>query len=56
MICVAEITVTFVAGPLPKLTAAPVAKLVPVIVTVAPPPVEPTFGLTELMLGAGRYV
>jgi hypothetical protein len=38
-------TTTFVADALPKLTVAPLAKLVPVIVTAVPPAVVPLLGL-----------
>ena len=44
-------TTTFVAAALPKLTVAPVAKFVPVIVTAVPPEVKPLFGLTLVTVG-----
>jgi hypothetical protein len=47
------ITVTLVAAVPPKLTVAPVKKLVPVIVTTVPPLTVPEFGDTELTVGAG---
>jgi hypothetical protein len=37
-------TATFVAAVPPNVTVAPDAKLVPVIVTTVPPPVDPLFG------------
>jgi hypothetical protein len=46
-------TVTFVAAVEPKVTVAPAAKFVPVMVTAVPPPVEPLFGLTLLTVGTG---
>jgi hypothetical protein len=45
-------TTTLVADPVPKVTVAPEAKLVPVIVTAVPPEVEPLFGLTLVTVGA----
>ena len=44
-------TVTFVAAVLPKVTVAPEAKFVPVIVTEVPPAVEPLLGLTLVTVG-----
>ena len=44
-------TTTFVAAALPNVTVAPAAKFVPVIVTAAPPTVDPLFGLTPLRVG-----
>jgi hypothetical protein len=44
-------TTTFVAAALPNITVAPAAKFVPVIVTAAPPAVDPLFGLTLLTVG-----
>ena len=44
-------TTTFVAAALPKVTVAPVAKFVPVIVTAVPPVVGPLFGLTLVTVG-----
>jgi hypothetical protein len=46
-------TVTPVAAVPPKLTVAPVAKLVPVIVTAVPPAVGPLVGATPVTVGAG---
>jgi hypothetical protein len=46
-------TVTFVAAVPPKVTIAPKAKFVPVIVTAVPPAVDPLFGLTLLTVGTG---
>src|SRR5580704_2478324 len=45
-------TLTPVAGPPPRLTAAPAAKFVPVIVTAVPPVVKPVFGDTLPTVGA----
>jgi hypothetical protein len=45
-------TATLVAAVLPNVTVAPVAKLVPVMVTAVPPAVGPLFGLTPLTVGA----
>ena len=44
-------TETPVAAVPPKLTVAPVMKLVPVIVTAVPPPVGPLFGFTLVTAG-----
>ena len=44
-------TTTLVAAALPKLTVAPEAKFVPVIVTAVPPAVDPLLGLTLLTVG-----
>ena len=44
-------TVTFVAAAEPKLTVAPEAKLVPVIVTEVPPAIGPLFGATAVTVG-----
>src|ERR1700678_517823 len=46
-------TATLVAAVLPKVTAAPATKLVPVMVTAVPPEVDPLLGLTPLTVGAG---
>jgi hypothetical protein len=46
-------TLTLVAAAPPKLTAAPDAKLAPVIVTEVPPLVGPEFGETPVTVGAG---
>jgi hypothetical protein len=51
VICVPLITTTFVAATPPKVTAAPGAKLPPVIVTAVPPAVDPLFGDTLLTVG-----
>src|SRR5205823_11966521 len=52
VICVALTTTTFVAAVPPKVTVAPAAKFVPVIVTPVPPAAGPVFGLTPLTVGA----
>src|SRR5277367_1942575 len=52
VIVVAFTTVTPVAAVLPKVTVAPAAKFVPVIVTDVPPEVDPLFGLTLVTVGA----
>jgi hypothetical protein len=44
-------TTTLLAAALPKVTVAPVAKFVPVIVTAVPPPTGPLFGDTLLTVG-----
>ena len=44
-------TTTLVAAVPPKVTVAPVAKFVPVMVTAVPPPVGPLLGLTLLTVG-----
>jgi len=44
-------TTTLAATALPKVTVAPVAKFVPVIVTAVPPATGPLFGLTLLTVG-----
>jgi hypothetical protein len=44
-------TTTFVAEALPKVTLAPEAKFVPVMVTDVPPLVGPLFGLTLVTVG-----
>jgi hypothetical protein len=44
-------TATFVAAVPPKVTVAPVAKFVPVIVTAVPPAMVPLFGLTLVTVG-----
>jgi hypothetical protein len=46
-------TTTFVAAVPPIVTPAPLAKFVPVIVTVVPPAVDPLFGLTLVTVGTG---
>ena len=51
MIVVLLTTTTLVAAALPNVTVAPVTKLVPVIVTAVPPPVDPLLGLTLLTVG-----
>jgi hypothetical protein len=45
------VTTTFVAAALPKVTVAPAAKFVPVMVTVVPPAPGPLLGLTLLTVG-----
>ena len=45
-------TLTFVAKVPPKLTVAPAAKLLPLMVTAVPPLVEPEVGEIELTAGA----
>jgi hypothetical protein len=47
-------TVTPVAAVPPKLTVAPAAKFVPVMVTAVPPEVDPLFGDTLLTVGGAR--
>jgi hypothetical protein len=44
-------TTTLVAAAAPNVTVAPVAKLVPVMVTAVPPPVDPVFGDTLVTVG-----
>ena len=44
-------TTTLLAAALPKVTVAPVAKFVPVIVTAVPPPTGPLFGDTPVTVG-----
>ena len=56
VIVVAFTTTTFVAAALPNFTVAPETKFVPVIVTAAPPAVDPVFGLTLLTVGSATYV
>ena len=51
-----EATTTFVAATPPSVTAVAPAKLLPLIVTLWPPPVMPPAGLTALMVGAATYV
>jgi hypothetical protein len=51
VICVPLTTTTFVAALLPKITVAPAAKFVPVIVTAVPPAVVPVFGETLVTVG-----
>jgi hypothetical protein len=46
-------TTTSVAAVPPKVTLAPVAKFVPVMVTAVPPAVEPLFGDTLVTVGVG---
>ena len=52
VIWVAELTVKPVAGVAPKFTALAPVKLVPVIVTVVPPPVGPAVGERDVTVGA----
>jgi hypothetical protein len=56
VICVAEVTVKLPAALEPNFTAVANVKLVPVMVTVAPPAIEPAVGITELTLGIGTNV
>jgi len=51
LIVVAFATTTLVAVVPPKVTVAPAAKFVPVIVTEVPPLVEPEFGETAVTVG-----
>jgi len=48
-----ELTTTLVPGAVPKATAAPLAKFVPLIVTTVPPPVGPADGETPDTVGGG---
>jgi len=52
LIVVLFVTVTLVPRTLPKLTVAPAAKPVPVIVTLVPPLLVPVFGETDATVGA----
>jgi hypothetical protein len=45
-------TTTLVAAVLPNITVAPLAKLVPVMVTDVPPATGPVFGLTLVTVGS----
>jgi hypothetical protein len=49
-------TTTFVAAAVPKVTVAPAAKFVPVIVTAVPPAVVPVFGDTAFTVGVTMYI
>ena len=49
---VALITLTVVANDVPKVTELVPVRFVPLIVTVVPPSVEPTTGVTEMLVGA----
>jgi hypothetical protein len=51
VIWVALTTTTPVAAAAPNVTVAPVAKLVPVMVTAVPPAVDPVFGDTLVTVG-----
>ena len=53
---VAELTVKAVAAVLPNLTAEAAVRLLPVIVTLVPPPVGPLVGAIEATVGAETYV
>jgi hypothetical protein len=53
VICEALTTLTFVAPLCPKLTAVAPVRLVPVIVTLVPPPVGPEVGLIAVTVGGG---
>ena len=50
VICVSELNTKFVAGTAPKLTPVVPVKLVPVRMTMVPPPVLPEVGLSEVVL------
>ena len=52
VICVAELTMKPVAAVAPKVTAVAPLKLVPVMVTLVPPPVGPPVGLKAVTVGA----
>ena len=52
MICVAELTVKPVADIAPKVTAVAPVKLVPLIITLVPPPAGPLVVLKEVTVGA----
>jgi hypothetical protein len=56
VIDVSEMTVNVVAGLFPKLTAVAPVKLVPVIVTIVPPAVDPLVGDRLVTVGAATYV
>jgi len=49
-------TTTLVAAVPPIVTVAPVTKLVPVMVTLVPPAVDPLFGETLVTVGVATYV
>jgi hypothetical protein len=51
VICVPLATTTLVAAVPPKVTAAPAAKFVPVMLTAVPPAVDPLFGARLLTVG-----
>jgi hypothetical protein len=53
VIVVVLTTDTPVAAALPKVTVAPAAKFVPVMVTAVPPAVDPLFGDTLVTVGTG---
>jgi len=55
VIDVAEFTVTAVAAVPPKLTVAPVMKLVPVIATEVPPAVGPDVGFNDVTAGCTAW-
>ena len=52
-ILVVPVTWKLVAAVVPNLTDVAPVKLVPVIVTVVPPSVEPLVGVKEVIVGAG---
>ena len=56
MIVAPSTTATFVAAAPPKVTVAPAAKFVPVIVTLVPPAVGPLLGDTLVTVGMITYV
>ena len=53
MILVVPVTLKVVAGVVPNLTDVAPFRLVPVMVTVVPPEVEPLVGVKEVMVGTG---
>ena len=56
VIWVAELTVKAVAAVAPNLTAVAPLRLVPVMITVVPPPVGPALGAIDVTEGAPTYV
>ena len=55
LISVSETTVKLAAGVPPKLTAVALVKLVPVMVTVSPPSVDPLVGAMLAIVGGGAF-
>ena len=55
-ICVAEMTLKFVAAAPPNVTAATALKPVPVMTTLVPPPSGPAVGLIDETTGGAMYV
>ncbi len=51
-----DVTVPTVAAAPPNVTVAPLAKSVPLIVTLVPPAVGPLVGNTDETVGGGTYV